>query len=243
MTPLISVIHPSRGRSKRALNAYKNAINNAFDSSKIEYILSVEPDMFCDYHNVFNSSIRNNFIYVSKENKTAIEAINSGAKEAKANILMVLSDDFDDMPLNWDLMILEAVKDKKFWVLKTFDKTQEWIITMPIMDRAFYNKFGYIYNPAYTHMFCYTELSSICDMLDCVITRNDIVFPHNHYTNGFEKDEINTKNDLSWKQGESMYFKRMKENFGLNESEIKSGLKHKPHLEWIEIVKHKYLNQ
>jgi hypothetical protein len=236
----ISVIHPSRQRAKRAYSVFRKTIDNAFDKSKINYILSIDNNdpQLQEYVSLFSSQ---SCVLIS-HNTTAVEAINSGAKMAvkdgNTDILMVISDDNDSMPAHWDKIIFDATDGKTFWVLKTFDNTQKWIITFPIMDLAFYNKFGYIYNPDYKHMFCDTELASICDMLECVITRNDIIFPHNHYTNGFEKDAVNEKNDLTWKQGEEMYFKRMKENFGLKQEEIKGSIKHLPHLEWIKQRQH-----
>ena len=234
----ISIIHPSRNRVSRAVKAYELVMANAKSGADIQYILSIDTDD--ESRHEYLKAFKNKCNVTVNHNKSAIEAINNGASGTDGDILMVMSDDFDEMPLGWDNMILEATAGREFWVLKTFDKTQKWIITMPIMDRKFYKTFGYIYNPVYIHMFCDTELATICDMLDCVIVRNDIVFPHNHYTTGHEKDAVNVRNDLSWKQGEEMYFKRLKENFGFQHPDALSSIRDNGHVQWVKNLLHKY---
>lgn len=149
-------------------------------------------------------------------NRSAVDAINNAAEVAKGDIFIVLSDDFDCFP-NWDKTVLRATDGFEDFVLKTYDGTQKWIITMPILDRKYYDRFKYIYYPGYRHMFCDTEFSHVADVLKRVIWRNDIVFRHNHYSNkAAKRDAINVRADATWDQGKALYIERLKNGFGLD---------------------------
>lgn len=205
---MISILHPSRSRPEKAFKTARKWLDNA--GCDIEYILSLDSDekYMADYVRMFNNRQTIN------PNRSAIDAINNAAKVATGNILIVLSDDFDCCPL-WGKQILDATQGKSDWILKTLDGIQKWIITMPIMDRAYYNRFGYIYFPDYLHMFCDTELSCVADLTGRKIEAN-IQFVHNHYSVGKAiKDAVSEKADRTWAQGEKLFLERYKKNFGL----------------------------
>lgn len=206
----ISVIHPSRKRPEQAFNTAQTWLNNSEDV--FEYILSLDSDDNSNYVNPFIDGItlRNN-------NRSAVDAINNGAKLATGDILMVISDDFD-CPIHWDESIKQQTEGKTDWIAKTWDGIQKWIITLPIMDRTYYNRFGYIYNPDYLHMFCDTELTCVADLTGRKIEL-DIPFSHNHYSTGKSaKDEVSVKADATWNQGEKLFIERAKRKFDLKET-------------------------
>ncbi len=209
MNRTISIIHPSRNRAEMALSVANKWINTA--GCQVQYILSLDTDeKEIEQYKQCNDIIQ----IVQHNNKSAIEAINVAVQYTTGDILIVVSDDFD-CPDNWAIKLLEQIGDKKDIVVKTQDGTQPWIMTLPIMDRTYYNRFGYIYYPGYQHMFCDTEMSHVGDLLGKTLTI-PITFPHKHYTTGaMKKDSINEKNDRTWTQGETLYLKRVKENFGI----------------------------
>jgi glycosyltransferase involved in cell wall biosynthesis len=227
----ISVIHPSRNRPERASKVFKEMISKADKPELIEYIISIDNDETKDYKNI-RSGIFSPTTLVS-DNRYCVGAINNGAKASTGKILMVASDDFDEWPKGWDTLIRKALKGYKCKLLKTNDGSQQWIATLPIMDRALYEKLGYIYNPLYKHMFCDTDLSSVCDLIGATVYRLDIIFKHNHYTKLKNKDAINQRNDATWSEGEAIYLKRFKQNFGLSKDEIKGKIKDTHHKEWV----------
>jgi hypothetical protein len=207
----ISIIHPSRGRAEKAFHTYQRWANNA--DGEVEYILSLDND-FCDDYYL-------QFFYVDHlikvclmTNRSAIDAINNAAKKATGDLLIVVSDDFD-CPEHWDTLLLEALAGQSDFLVKTKDGLQPTLITLPIMDRAYYNRFGYIYHPDYRHMFSDQEMTAVGHMLGRVVTL-DIEFPHNHYTTGRnERDAISRRNDATWSQGERLFNERLKTNFGI----------------------------
>lgn len=205
---VISLIHPSRGRAEKSFETANKWIDKA--GVDVEYILSIDDDDsdVNNYKNTIGKTI------ISK-NRSAVDAINNAAKVSKGDILVVMSDDFL-CPNDWAKKLIERTEGKSDWIIKTIDGTQKWIITLPIMDRIYYNRFGYIYNPEYLHMFCDTDLTCVADLLGRKLDWN-IEFTHNHYSTGKSKrDHVSVRADKTWAQGEATFIKRSRENFGVS---------------------------
>lgn len=148
-------------------------------------------------------------------NKGAIEAINRAANIAQGNILIVVSDD-TACPVNWGLRLLAAIGDKKDFVLKTDDGIQRTMVTMPILDMAYLERDGYIYNPIYDHLFADKEFSDVAYARKRVIKKMGLKFPHKHYSRtGQAPDEVHLKNELTYEPGKRIYLERKKIHFGL----------------------------
>lgn len=219
----ISILHATR-RPNEALNAINNWLFNASMKYPIEYILSIDSDdKACyDYSEYLEYP---DFKIIRNHNRSAVDAFNNAAKVATGDLFVCISDDFISF-LNWDLALLAGIHwdpvnlflqiDRKTdYIVKTQDGIQPTLITLPIMDRTYYNRFGYIYHPDYQHMFCDQEMTAVGHMLGKVITL-DLTFEHLHYTTGKSpKDAINCKNDNTWVQGEALFNDRLSFNFGI----------------------------
>lgn len=208
----VSLIHPSRGRAQKAFEAAKEWIYKA--GVEVEYILSIDND---DPHKeVYYDLFKDQKILCNK-NRSAIDAINIAASECTGDIIIQMAED-QSCELEWAKILIELTKGKTDWIAKTHDGIQKWIITLPILDRAYYNRFGYVYYPEYLHLFCDTELTCVADLLGRKI-EIDLPFIHNHYSTGkTKKDEVNTKADSTWAQGESLFLKRLANKFDLKET-------------------------
>jgi hypothetical protein len=231
----ISVIYPTRERPKQFIDTLTKWQFNAQQNYFIEWIISVDASdkylseierSFQVSKSYFNQQGQpDNMKFIVSDNKTAIEAINKAAKIAAGDIFIVISDDFDCFYL-WDSALKDVLKGKSDFVLKTDDEYQPTLVSLPIMDRIFYERYGYIYFPGYSHMFCDQELTAVAIMTGKYLKSN-LKFPHHHYTTGkTPKDAINVKNDYTWQQGERLFNERLKNNFGITEpvmqySEIK----------------------
>lgn len=226
----ISIIHPSRHRANIAVKVAEQWLSKAKNGNEIEYIFSIDED---DSQRELYE--KHGLPVLVSPNKSAIEAINNGAKQSSGDLLIIVSDDFD-CPHNWDVTLLGYLQGKRDFVVKTWDGLQPWIMTLPIMDRVYYERFGYIYHPNYKHMFCDTEMSHVADLLGKAIIV-PMTFQHNHYTQpgGLKRDAITTKNDRTWAQGERLYLERLYRNFDIPEDDIKGVLRcNKEHLSWLK---------
>lgn len=211
---MISLIHPSRQRPERSFDNAVNWINRA--QCEVELIVSIDSD---DKTKFEYAKLYDHFAgkFLVNRNRSAVDAINKAAEVATGDILLVLSDDFD-CPEGWGKSLIELTEGKTDWIAKTPDGIQPWMITMPIMDRAYYNRFGYVYYPSYLHMFCDTEISCVADLTGRRINL-DTPFIHNHYSTGKgEKDAVSNKADRTWEQGEKLFLERLAKKFDLQET-------------------------
>lgn len=223
---MISLLHPSRGRLERSYEVTQKWMGNA--GQKCELIVSIDSN---DPHKERYLELYGNCLV--SENRSAVDAINNAAKVSTGDILIVVSDD-SDCPRNWVEKILNATSHKRDWMLKVNDGIQRWLITMPIMDRAYYNRFGYVYYPEYSHMFCDTELTHVADILNRTIKRNDLEFRHNHYSvTKAKRDEVSIKADATWNQGKQLYLQRVKESFGLKGVDVMN-VSDNSHYRWLK---------
>ena len=225
---MISLLHPTRNRPDKSRDTTNKWISHA--NTAIELIVSVdEDDPQLEKYKEYYSGVR----LLVRKNRSAIDAINAAAEASSGSILVVVSDD-SDCPRNWGNKIIDATANKKDWIMKVNDGIQRWVITMPIMDRIYYNRFGYIYYPDYLHMFCDTEVSHVADLLKRRITRDDFSFPHRHYSvTRTGKDTTSQKADSTWEQGKQLYLRRAKESFGLKGVDIMN-VSDNAHLRWLK---------
>lgn len=211
----ISVIHPSRGRPAQMVGTRTKWLDGADDLSNIEYIFSLDSDDVTIPH-VITDWVRT----AIKPNKSAIEAINNAAKVSTGDLIVVISDDFD-CPEHWDTLLLKEISDHRDFVLKTVDGLQPTLVTLPIMDRIYYERYGYVYHPDYLHMASDVELTAVALMTGKLL-RSDLVFPHLHYSAGLSpKDHINEKNDTTYEHGDRILAQHKVNNFGIENPVMK----------------------
>ena len=210
---IISLIHPSRGRAKKAFECYSNWMLKTSYEHEIEHILSLDSDdpELNKYYLCFNNIIVN-------DNTCVVEATNHAAKIAKGDILIYLSDDFF-CPENWDTIIVDAIGDKinEPCLLKVDDCLQKFhvdVVTIPIITKALYERLGYFWNPLYRSMFVDQDLFHTCKNNNWLVERPDLHFEHKHYSVGkAPKDTTYTRSDANWNQGKMVFSERKRINF------------------------------
>ena len=211
---MISIIHPSRSRPEKSWKTCQEWMSKAH--CDVELIISLDSDDPRLKEYKFPADI-----VIVNHNRSAVDAINNAAKIANGDILIVVSDDTECF-YGWGKAIEKLTVGKTDWVIKTQDGIQPWLITMPIMDRIYYDRFGYIYHPDYTHCFCDTELTLVADLLQRKIESN-YSFPHAHHSIGrAEKDYVSERADSTFESGKKVFIGRRSNLFGINET-IKPG--------------------
>jgi hypothetical protein len=207
---MISIIHPSRGRAWKSKQRMLQWINNS--ESEFEIVVSLDLDdpelpLYLHYYEGWGHL---GYTVMSSKNRSCVDAINNAAKEAKGDILLVVSDDTDCFP-HWDTALLKEVEGKSDYLLKTKDGIQDYIVTMTVMDRKYYERDGFIYHPDFRHQFADTYLTCLADIRGCLIY-SDLVFPHKHYsTSGEQPDALHKRNDATWKEGQDTFIRLMKQ--------------------------------
>jgi len=220
MEPIISLIHPSRGRPVKSFWNSKNWISKSgIPADNIELIVSMDDD---DpekeaYIREYAPSPTYNVKGISNPNTCVVEAVNRAAAISSGKILVYLSDDFQ-CPQNWARDIVGLTKDfQSKWILKVDDCLQKFyaeVLTIPIMDRALYQELGYFFHPAYKSMWVDVDLYFTCKNMRVIVEAPQFKFPHEHYCNGkARKDETYTRSDQHMETGRAIYNERKLQNF------------------------------
>lgn len=211
-----SLLHPSRSRADKSIRTIGNWLFLAGQGADIEVIVSIDDDD--NQKHVYQHNYGDSARVIVSKNRSAIDAINKAAEVATGDILIVVSDD-TACPKGWPKILEKAIGFRKDFVLKVFDGVQEYVVTMPIMDRRYYERFGYVYHPDYRHQFCDTELAHVADVTKRLIIRNDITFKHQHYSVMKEgKDAVSMRADGTWNHGKMVYLTHLRQRFSLPES-------------------------
>lgn len=210
----ISILHPSYKRPQLALQCYLEWMSKAVYTENIEYILCLAAND--PYLSEYLETFRNTkAIRIIHPENGLVKQVNAAAHEASGNLFVAISDDFS-CPKGWDKELLFGTTGSKCFAVKVNDGLQPFIMTLPIMDRAFYDKVGgHIYHPEYYHMYGDEELANVAKLLKCTIEL-PLLFPHNHYSTGVnKKDDVNIQND-SYMMVDRVTFKNRKAiNFGI----------------------------
>lgn len=197
-------IHPSRHRAHQALLTRAKWLERC--NWRVEYVFSFD---------IGDDTIPIGVKGLRLPNKTAIEAINNAAAQTEWDVLIVVSDDFSEPPLNWDLLLQKELQGKSDFVVKTKDGIQKLLVTMPIIDRVWYERYGYVYQKDFAHMYADQELTAVAIMTGKYL-KSDLSFPHLHYSTGRSpKDALNDKNDATYPQGLEVFNRHLAENFGI----------------------------
>jgi hypothetical protein len=154
--------------------------------------------------------------------KNKVDAINRNMDTAKDfDILINMSDDMRFIQPGFDLKIIEHF-EKYFLDLDGVihypdGNVNQLLMTMSIMGKTYFDRFGYIYHPSYTSLFCDNEATDVAKILGKYKFINEQLFEHLHPA--FRKSEM----DEQYKHTESFYAidgaiykQRQSRNFDLN---------------------------
>lgn len=240
----ITLLHPSRGRAEKAGETFNYWIEKSSNNPDIiiEHILSIDEndpqkEKYLKNH-AFDYSIT-----CINDNTCVVEATNHAAKRATGEILIYLSDDFK-CPQDWDKDLINRFEMDKHPVdidyshpilgsgslkiketiqvpmlIKVDDCLQKFavaVLTIPIMNRALYEKLGYFWHPGYKSMFVDEDLYWTCRQNNWLMFCEDLKFPHEHVCNGMaENDETYKRSAANWDQGKEFFKQRGLDKFPL----------------------------
>jgi hypothetical protein len=213
---MISILHPSRWRPEMALKAWNEWMQNANNPDQIEYILSLDTSDSTqnEYFRLFEYT---DVQIIINHNRSIVDAVNQAAKVATKDIFVVVSDDFG-CPLDWDMDVVGYCADENPVLLHVNDTIQTDVCTLPIMNRKFYDRFGWVYHPHYYSMFADNDLTECAKKIGAYVSDFSLTFEHRHYVNGKNKrdktyDRENSKQ--AWDIGKRVFQQRKLRQFEL----------------------------
>ena len=211
MTCRFSICHPSYGRPRKARETVAEWLAKMTTSEPIEWILSVN-DNDPTYSNYFKSFGELGVNVVSDSFNGMVAASNAASKIATGSILILVSDDMHP-PEGWDQLLLDdnQLNSDKPCVLQIHDSIRDDIMTLPIMNRAAYDKLGYLYHPSYISMFADNDLAETAKVHNMYYRSKIVGFEHKHWVNGKAQKDATYERESSsvaWQLGQKVYDQR-----------------------------------
>lgn len=225
MSAKITYVFASRSRPDKFFAAIENIINL---SVKEDYVIIASLDS--DDKSMNNGTVKNRikgYKKVSAYYGTStgkVHAINLNCDKIPNNtdIIIVMSDDMIFEQRGFDDII--RIDMQKYFPnmdgclhYPDGSKVQERLITLSIMGINFFRRFGYIYNPEYTSLWCDMEFSEIAKKLGKYKYLPDSkIFRHAHPLWTKEPyDALMTRNESFYNSDKEIYLKRLANNFDL----------------------------
>jgi hypothetical protein len=205
----------TKSRPNLFIRGMQSIIENV-SSENYEILVTVDTDDYSMEHALlyYQDNVKVKVYYGISKNK--IDAINRDVDKAN----------------NWDILV--NVSDDMVFTIKGFDKiirsnfdnlgqclhfpdgnTTE-LITMSIIGKQFYDRFGYIYNPQYESLFCDNEQTDVAKFLGAYKYVDKQIFEHKHPA--FGKAQMDAQyyfTESFFQKDKVVYESRKAINFGL----------------------------
>jgi glycosyltransferase involved in cell wall biosynthesis len=177
-----SLVHPSRGRPKRAEAAAREWQRAMSGAHEHEHLLSVDDDdsALPEYREL---AARLSLKLLVARNRSLVDAANRAARAATGDVLIVLSDDFG-CPPEWDARLAETIGDRAEAAVFVHDGLDAKRMTLPILTRRLYERLGYVYHPDYFSMFADDDVTGAAAAMGRLLDARHLTFVHRHYSAG-----------------------------------------------------------
>jgi hypothetical protein len=129
--------------------------------------------------------------------QSKIHAINRGLDGVKFDILCNHSDDMFFIMKGFDILIKEYCQDDTFI---HFPDAKTTLCTYSIMDKIYFSRFNYVYNPAYRNLWCDNEAMEVAQRLGRYKFVDEKILEHRHPAYGL------AARDMQYRKTESTYW-------------------------------------
>jgi len=217
MIPLL-VKFPTRSRPERFRYALNLLVKNAARPQDLHFLFTIDDDDPAKVKllQIIHGICVPNVIAWSRKPGTStskIHAVNRDMLDFPLpwRTVIVASDDMHAAP-DWDHWVIEAMA--KFYpdgdgCLWFSDGHQFDICTIPCMGRAYFDRFGYVYNPAYQSVFVDDEQTHVGVKLGKLTKIDHVLFRHDHpaWNSSLKPDALYQRNEAPavWKHDETIY--------------------------------------
>lgn len=221
----IIIKFPTRNRPDKFKEIFELYQSYLSKKHNVKFIVSMDSDDI----KMNNDDIRNflkkyeNTEFYYGNSKSKVEAINADLNNLNNfDILILASDDmiprqkyYDEIISNY--MIQEFPDTDGVLAFKDGRRNDD-LITFTIMGKKYFDRFNYIYNPAYTSVFCDNEFTDVAKLLNKVKYYDIVMFEHG-WANYVGYDELMQRNEnpLLYNKDHAIYLYRRGKNYNLKD--------------------------
>lgn len=212
---------PSRSRPKRFAEVLREWVRLADNLDNIHFLFGFDDDdTSMDGAPQVIRELNINASIPAGISHTKVHAINRDINEFTKpwDVLVVVSDDMWPKVQGWDTMIAARAKDNPDHMIWYFDGRQRDICTLPVMDRAYYQRDSHVYDPRFTSVFCDDLATHLARQRNRLVYVEAVLAEHRHPANFSEvkKDALYLKNETQaiWDKDQALY-EQLKEQLSL----------------------------
>lgn len=209
--------YPTRGRPewfRQTLNLYYFMLGNS-NKNEYEFLITLNTD-----DETMNNNEMREFMdsythlrYKYGEHKDKIAAVNADMENEDFDILFLISDDMTPIVPGFDNIIVELMQ-------KYFPKLDGALhfdddclggnrtITLSIMGKKLYDRFGYIYHPDYQSFYCDVEFTDEVRRMKKVFYSPLVIVKHDYKGNQKNRDETYRRNSTLGIRDKATYERR-----------------------------------
>jgi len=232
--PAFSIIHTS-ARPNEWRKVYDAWLASAVHPEQVEYVICIDerwgfPSQADAAYGEELSGLRpQDRVIWNTGRRCYVDGVNLAAAASSGDVLIVNAD--DQYPCDkWDEALKTVIARQKWddteavekddYVISVSTNTpkehERNIMVMPILSRERYERFGWVFYPAYESMMADDDFCAMAKRDRCIIDARHLIFPHKHWINGQrEKDEQDRaqNSEQAYNEGAKLFAARKRINF------------------------------
>jgi hypothetical protein len=201
---------PTRGRPKQALTVLAEYRKLAGTPIAIEVVVDEDDETMQNAEVLQRLCALGCSMSVGRHG-SKIGAVNGG-RAGDWDVLLLASDDMVPVVDGYAVKALDAMEqhfpqlDGAVYFNDGYQAAN--CCTLPIIGRRWYDRFGYVYEPEYTSLFCDQEQTELWKAMGHLAYVDEVIVEHRHWVAGAPKDALYEKNDKYWEQDKAVYENR-----------------------------------
>ena len=195
---------PSRNRPDKFKHVLEKSISLLSGKHDVRFVITLDNDdetMNNDEIREWMDNLDVDLVYHYGDSKSKIEACNANLEDEEGDALILVSDDMVPCFQDFDDIIMQGME--QFFpdmdgAIKFHDglrPKEDLLMTLPVLGWNLYKKFGYIYHPDYTSLYCDNEMTIVCRDLGKLIVSPVCIFRHEWTPQPF--DDLHARNENS----------------------------------------------
>ena len=217
---------PSRNRPYKFKHVLEKSIGLLSGKHDVRFVITLDNDdetMNTDKMREWMDSLDVDLVYHYGDSKSKIEACNANLEDEEGDVLILVSDDMVPCFQDFDDIIMQGME--QFFpdmdgAIKFYDglrPKEDLLMTLPVLGWNLYKKFGYIYHPDYTSLYCDNEMTVVCRDLGKLIVSPVCIFRHEWTNQPFDELHARNENADMYSLDGRVFEERRRKNFDIDE--------------------------
>ena len=216
---------PSRNRPDKFKHVLEKSISLLSGKHDVRFVITLDSDdetMNNDNMREWMDNLDVDLVYHYGDSKSKIEACNANLEDEDGDALILVSEDMVPCFQDFDDIIMQGME--QFFpdmdgAIKFHDglrPKEDLLMTLPVLGWNLYKKFGYIYHPDYTSLYCDNEMTIVCRDLGKLLVSPVCIFRHEWTNQPFDDLHARNENSEMYAIDSKVFEERQKNRFDID---------------------------